>query len=42
METRANHVLIGLFTILVTLLGVVFALWAANYAANRAARCSRR
>ena len=35
METRANHVLIGLFTILVTLLGVVFALWAANYAANR-------
>ena len=34
METRANHVLIGLFTILVTLLGVVFALWAANYAAN--------
>ena len=35
METRANHVLIGLFTILVTLLGVFFALWAANYAANR-------
>ena len=35
METRANHVLIGLVTILVTLLGVVFALWAANYAANR-------
>ena len=35
METRATHVLIGLFTILVTLLGVVFALWAANYAANR-------
>lgn len=35
METRANHVLIGLFTILVTLLGVFFALWAANYASNR-------
>lgn len=35
METRANHVLIGLFTILVTVLGVLFALWAAHYAANR-------
>ena len=35
METRANHVLIGLFTILVTLLLVAFALWAANYASNR-------
>lgn len=35
METRANHVLIGLFTILVTLLGVGFALWAANYTSNR-------
>jgi phospholipid/cholesterol/gamma-HCH transport system substrate-binding protein len=35
METRANHVLIGLFTILVTLLAVMFALWAANYASNR-------
>ena len=35
METRANHVLIGLFTIAVVLLGVFFALWAANYAANR-------
>jgi phospholipid/cholesterol/gamma-HCH transport system substrate-binding protein len=35
METRANHVLIGLFTILVTVLGLLFALWAANYAANR-------
>jgi phospholipid/cholesterol/gamma-HCH transport system substrate-binding protein len=35
METRANHVLIGLFTILVTLLAVFFALWAANYASNR-------
>ena len=35
METRANHVLIGLFTILVTLMAVAFALWAANYASNR-------
>lgn len=35
METRANHVLIGLFTIAITLLGVLFALWAGNYAANR-------
>ncbi len=35
METRANHVLIGLFTILVCVLGLLFALWAANYAANR-------
>src|ERR671912_1429834 len=35
METRANHVLIGLFTILVTLMAVFFALWPANYASNR-------
>ncbi len=35
METRANHVLIGLFTIIVTLLAVAFALWAANYTSNR-------
>lgn len=35
METRANHVLIGLFTIAVTLMGIFFALWAANYASNR-------
>lgn len=35
METRANHVLIGLFTIIVTLLAVFFALWAANYTSNR-------
>jgi phospholipid/cholesterol/gamma-HCH transport system substrate-binding protein len=35
METRANHVLIGLFTIIVSLLAVLFALWAANYTANR-------
>lgn len=35
METRANHVLIGLFTIIVSLLTVFFALWAANYQSNR-------
>ena len=35
METRANHVLIGLFTIVVTLLAVMFSLWAANYASNK-------
>jgi len=35
METRANHVLIGLFTIAVTLMAVFFALWAANYTSNR-------
>jgi len=35
METRANHVLIGVFTILVTLMAVAFALWAANYTSNR-------
>ena len=35
METRANHVLIGLFTIAITVFAVIFALWAANYASNR-------
>jgi phospholipid/cholesterol/gamma-HCH transport system substrate-binding protein len=35
METRAHHVLIGLFTIIVFIFGVLFALWAANYASNR-------
>lgn len=35
METRANHVLIGAFTILVTLMAVLFALWAANYTSSR-------
>lgn len=35
METRANHVLIGLFTIVITLLAVFFALWAANYKSDR-------
>jgi phospholipid/cholesterol/gamma-HCH transport system substrate-binding protein len=35
METRANHVLIGAFTILVSILAVLFALWAANYSSNK-------
>ncbi|MEO8160375.1 MAG: MlaD family protein [Arenimonas sp.] len=35
METKANHVLIGAFTILVTVLTVLFALWAANYSSNK-------
>jgi phospholipid/cholesterol/gamma-HCH transport system substrate-binding protein len=35
METRANHVLIGAFTILITVLAVLFALWAANYSSNK-------
>ena len=35
METRANHVLIGLFTIIIAILAVLFALWAANWTSNR-------
>ena len=35
METKANHVLIGAFTILVSILAVLFALWAANYSSNK-------
>jgi phospholipid/cholesterol/gamma-HCH transport system substrate-binding protein len=35
METRANHVLIGAFTLLVTILAFVFALWAANYSSSK-------
>jgi phospholipid/cholesterol/gamma-HCH transport system substrate-binding protein len=35
METKANHVLIGAFTILITVLAVMFALWAANYSSNK-------
>jgi phospholipid/cholesterol/gamma-HCH transport system substrate-binding protein len=35
METRANHVLIGLFTIIIAVLAVLFALWAANWTSNR-------
>ncbi|HEX5754925.1 MAG TPA: MlaD family protein [Arenimonas sp.] len=36
METRANHVLIGAFTLGVSLLLVVFALWLAKYTADKA------
>lgn len=35
METKANHVLIGAFAILITLMAVFFALWAANYSSDR-------
>ena len=35
METRANHVLIGAFTLLVCVLGVLFALWAAKYTTEK-------
>lgn len=35
METRANHVLIGLFTIIFAILAVLFALWAANWTTDR-------
>jgi phospholipid/cholesterol/gamma-HCH transport system substrate-binding protein len=35
METRANHVLIGLFTLIASVLLVLFALWAANWQSNR-------
>ena len=35
METRANHVLIGLFTLLVAFGAVLFALWAAKYSAEK-------
>lgn len=35
METRANYVLIGAFTILVAVFGLLFALWAAKYASDR-------
>ena len=35
METRANHVLIGLFTLLVALGAVLYALWAAKYSSER-------
>lgn len=36
METRANHVLIGAFTLGVSLLLVAFALWIAKYTSDRA------
>jgi phospholipid/cholesterol/gamma-HCH transport system substrate-binding protein len=35
METRANHVLIGLFTLIVATLAILFALWAAKYSSDK-------
>lgn len=35
METRANHVLIGAFTLAVCLMAVLFALWAAKYTTEK-------
>ncbi|MDP1698256.1 MAG: MlaD family protein [Xanthomonadaceae bacterium] len=38
METKANHVLIGAFTLLVSVLMVLFALWAAKFTSDAAWR----
>ena len=38
METKANYVLIGAFTILVSLLLLLFALWAAKYSSEKSWR----
>lgn len=35
METKANYVLIGAFTILVSLFLLLFALWAAKYSSEK-------
>lgn len=35
METKANYVLIGAFTILIAIFGLLFALWAAKYSADK-------
>jgi phospholipid/cholesterol/gamma-HCH transport system substrate-binding protein len=35
METKANYVLIGAFTVLVAVFGLLFALWAAKYSADK-------
>ena len=35
METRANYVLIGAFTLAVSIFGLLFALWAANWSSER-------
>ena len=35
METKANYVLIGAFTLVVTVLALLFALWAAKYSSER-------
>lgn len=38
METKANYVLIGVFTLVVSLLLLLFALWAAKYSSERSWR----
>lgn len=38
METKANYVLIGAFTIAVAIFGLLFALWAANYSSEKSFR----
>jgi phospholipid/cholesterol/gamma-HCH transport system substrate-binding protein len=35
METKANYVLIGAFTLVVGVFGLLFALWAANYSSEK-------
>ena len=35
METRANYVLIGAFTLAISIFGLLFALWAANWSSER-------
>ena len=35
METKANYVLIGAFTLAVAVFGLLFALWAANYSSEK-------
>jgi phospholipid/cholesterol/gamma-HCH transport system substrate-binding protein len=35
METKANYVLIGAFTLAISLFGLLFALWAANWSSER-------
>ena len=35
METKANYVLIGVFTLVVAVFGLLFALWAAKYSSDR-------
>jgi phospholipid/cholesterol/gamma-HCH transport system substrate-binding protein len=38
METKANYVLIGAFTIIVAIFGLLFALWAAKYSSEKSFR----
>ncbi len=35
METKANYILIGAFTLAISILGLLFALWAANWSSER-------